>query len=162
MVPEHAEVTMLLKGRVAIVTGAAQGIGREYARVLAANGAAVAVADINLGSARQTADEIVTSGGRPIALETDVSDKGSFRPAATKAGSELGAVTILVNNAAIYHSMRLDPLLEVDIGYWRKVFAVNLDGALLMSGGRAADYRAGLGANRKSGFDCCIQKCCSR
>ena len=54
---------MLLKDRVAIVTGAAEGIGREYAKVLAANGAAVAVADLNLKCARQTADEIIAAGG---------------------------------------------------------------------------------------------------
>lgn len=76
---------MLLKGRDAIVTGAAQGIGREYAKVLAANGAAVAVANINLGSARPTADEIVAPCRRAITLETDVSDKGSCLAAATKA-----------------------------------------------------------------------------
>ncbi len=124
---------MGLHGRVAIVTGAAQGIGREYAKVLAANGAAVVVADINLKSANETAEEIASAGGRAVAVETDVSDKGSCQSAAARAREALGPVTILVNNAAIYHSMRLDPLLEVDIGYWRKVFSVNLDGALLMS-----------------------------
>ena len=75
---------MLLKGRVAIVPGAVQGIGGEYAKVLAANGAAVAIAETNLGSARQTAAEILASGGRAIALATDVSDKDSCLAAATK------------------------------------------------------------------------------
>jgi NAD(P)-dependent dehydrogenase (short-subunit alcohol dehydrogenase family) len=121
------------EGRVAMVTGAAQGIGREYAKALADNGAAVAVADINLKSAGQTAEEITSAGGRAIALETDVNDQASCLAAAARARKELGPVTILINNAAIYHSMRLDPLLAIDIGYWRKVFAVNLDGALLMS-----------------------------
>lgn len=124
---------MVLEGRVAIVTGAAQGIGREYAKVLAANGAAVAVADINLKSTRETAEEIASAGGRAIALETDVSDKASCLSAAARTREKFGPATILVNNAAIYHSMRLDSLLEVDIDYWRKVFTVNLDGALLMS-----------------------------
>ncbi len=124
---------MGLDDRVAIVTGAGQGIGREYAKVLAANRAAVVVADINLKSARDTAEEIASAGGRALALETDISDKASCQRAAAKARDALGPVTILVNNAAIYHSMHLDPLLEVEIGYWRKVFSVNLDGALLMS-----------------------------
>jgi len=124
---------MGLDGRVAIVTGAAQGIGREYAKVLAANGAAVVVADINPRSASDTAKEIASAGGRAVAVETDVSDKASCQRAAAKARDAFGPVTILVNNAAIYHSMRMDPLLKVDIGYWRKVFSVNLDGALLMS-----------------------------
>ena len=122
---------MSLEGRVAIVTGAAQGIGREYAKVLAANGAAVVVADVK--PAGDTVDEIRSAGGRAVAVETDVSDEASCREAATKAREAFGPVTILVNNAAIYHSMRMDPLLEMDIAYWRKVFGVNLDGALLMS-----------------------------
>ena len=124
---------MALEGRVAIVTGAGQGIGREYARVLAANGAAVAIADVNVDGAKETAAEIEKAGGRAVAIETDVGDKASCDRAAAKARDAFGPVTILINNAAIYHSMRLDPLLEMDIAYWRKVFAVNLDGALLMA-----------------------------
>ena len=120
-----------LEGRVAIVTGGAQGIGREYAKAHAANGAVVVVADVQPATA--TVDEIRSAGGRALAIETDVSDKASCARAAAKAREAFGAVTILVNNAAIYHSMRLDPLLEIDIAYWRKVFSVNLDGALLMS-----------------------------
>jgi NAD(P)-dependent dehydrogenase (short-subunit alcohol dehydrogenase family) len=116
-----------------MVTGAAQGIGREYAKVLAANGAAVAVADVNAKGAGDVADEIRSAGGKAVAIDADVSDKASSVRAAAKAREALGPVTILVNNAAIYHSMRMDPLLEMDIGYWRKVFSVNLDGALLMS-----------------------------
>ena len=124
---------MGLDGRVAIVTGAAQGIGREYAKVLAANGVAVGVADINMKSAGDTAEEIASAGGRAMALETDVSDESSCQRAAAKARDALGPVTMLVNNAAMYHSMRMDALLKVDIGYWRRAFSVNLDGALLMS-----------------------------
>src|SRR5258706_10096926 len=120
-----------LDGRVAIVTGGAQGIGREYAKVLAASGAAVVGADGK--AAGETVDEIRAAGGRVVAVETDVSDKASCFATAAKAREAFGAVTILVNNAAIYHSMRLDPLLEMDIAYWRKAFSVNLDGALLMS-----------------------------
>ncbi len=124
---------MGLEGKAAIVTGAAQGIGCEYAKSLAANGVAVGLADVNTKDAARVAEEIRAAGGKAIALETDVSDAGSCRRAAAKARETLGPVTILVNNAAIYHSMRFDPLLEIDIAYWRKVFAVNLDGALLMS-----------------------------
>lgn len=124
---------MMLEGRVAIVTGAAQGIGREYAKVLAANGAAVVVADINLKGAKETVAQIEAASGRALAVETDVSDKSSCLRVAAQAREVFGPVSILVNNAAIYHSMRLDRMLDVDIEYWRKVFWVNLDGALLMS-----------------------------
>ena len=124
---------MSLEGRVAIVTGAGQGIGREYARILAANGAAVVIADVNGEGANATAAELAREGGKTLAVATDVSDRDSCRRAAASAREAFGPVTILVNNAAMYHSMRLDPLLEMDIAYWRKAFSVNLDGALLMA-----------------------------
>ena len=124
---------MSLEGRVAIVTGAGQGIGREYARILAANGAAVVIADLNADGANATVAELASEGGKTLAVATDVSDRDSCRRAATAARDAFGPVTILVNNAAMYHSMRLDPLLEMDIAYWRKAFSVNLDGALLMA-----------------------------
>jgi NAD(P)-dependent dehydrogenase (short-subunit alcohol dehydrogenase family) len=124
---------MALERRVAIVTGAAQGIGREYTKVIAANGAAVIVADINMKGAQETVAQIDATGGRALAVETDVSNKSSCLHVAAQAREAFGPVSILVNNAAIYHSMRLDRMLDVDIEYWRKVFSVNLDGALLMS-----------------------------
>ncbi len=124
---------MTHEGRVAIVTGAAQGIGREYARAIAATGAAVAAADRNEDGARETVDQITAAGGRALAVGVDVSDKASCLRLADTVRRDLGPATILVNNAAIYHSMRLDRILEVDIDYWRKLYSVNLDGALLMS-----------------------------
>ncbi len=124
---------MTHEGRVAIVTGAAQGIGREYARAIAATGAAVAAADRNEDGARETMDQITAAGGRALAVEVDVSDKTSCLRLADTVRRDLGPATILVNNAAIYHSMRLDRILEVDIDYWRRLYSVNLDGALLMS-----------------------------
>lgn len=120
-----------MDGKVAIVTGAAQGIGREYARALADWGAAVAVADLNLVGAKETATAIGEAGGKAVAVEVDVSDEASTRRLAEQVEAELGRIDVLVNNAAIYHSMRMDSALEVDIAYWRKVFSVNLDGALL-------------------------------
>ena len=124
---------MSLEGRVAIITGAAQGIGKEYARTVAASGAAVVAADVNEAGARETAAEIEAAGGRAIAVAVDIGDKGSCLKLADTVRRTLGPATILVNNAAIYHSMRLDKLLEVDIAYWRKLYSVNLDGALLMA-----------------------------
>ncbi|MBW3662295.1 MAG: SDR family oxidoreductase [Actinobacteria bacterium] len=120
-------------GHVAVVTGAAQGIGREYARALAEDGAQVVVADINRDGASETAELIDKDGGTALAIAVDVSDRDSTLALAEQVRDAFGATHIVVNNAAIYHSMRLDPVLEVDIDYWRRIFSVNLDGALLVT-----------------------------
>jgi NAD(P)-dependent dehydrogenase (short-subunit alcohol dehydrogenase family) len=122
-----------LEGRVAVVTGGAQGIGAVYARALAEAGAKVVVADLNIAGARETASTIAQAGGTSTAIEVDVSDKASTLALADEVRKQFGTAHILVNNAAIYHSMRTDPQMTVDIDYWRKVFSVNLDGALLMT-----------------------------
>ena len=122
-----------LAGRVGVVTGSAQGIGRAYALALAAAGATVVVADLQADGAEATAELIRLAGGEALAAEVDVSDQASTRALAATVDAAYGAAHIVVNNAAIYHSMQLDPQLTVDIGYWRKVFSVNLDGALLVT-----------------------------
>jgi 3-oxoacyl-[acyl-carrier protein] reductase len=122
-----------LTGRVAVVTGAAQGIGEAYARALARCGASTVVADINDAAAKRVADEIAQNGGLSQALTVDVSDLESTLALAEAVRAGFGGCHIVVNNAAIYHSMRLDPQLTVDIDYWRKVFSVNLDGPLLVT-----------------------------
>jgi NAD(P)-dependent dehydrogenase (short-subunit alcohol dehydrogenase family) len=120
-------------GHVAIITGAAQGIGREYALDLAADGATIVAADLNLAGAEETAKLVTGDGGTALAVEVDVSSRDSTLALAAEVKDKLGGAHILVNNAAIYHSMRMDPVLSVDIDYWRRMFSVNLDGALLMS-----------------------------
>ena len=120
-----------LGGRVAVVTGAAGGIGRDYAIGLARRGAKVVVADLNGDGAKETAELIQGLGFEAFPVVVDVSERASTRHLAEQAKARFGGAHILVNNAAIYHNLRLDPQLTVDIDYWRKVFAVNLDGALL-------------------------------
>ena len=122
-----------LEGRVAVVTGAAQGIGRGYALTLAEHGAAVVVADLNTAGARETADVIEQHGGSALPVTVDVSDRDSTLELAEATRQRFGAAHIVVNNAALYHSMRLDPQLTVDIEYWRRVFSVNVDGPLLVT-----------------------------
>lgn len=122
---------MTLEGKVAVVTGAAQGIGREYAHAFARGGAKVVVADIQAEGAERVAKEIEGAGGEALAVTVDVSDEPSTLAMAAAAKERFGTVHILVNNAAIYHSMRLEGQMTVPIDYWRKVFGVNLDGALL-------------------------------
>lgn len=124
---------MDLQGRIAVITGAAQGIGREYALGLAEDGATVVAADVNLDGAQETAKLAKERNLSVVAKQVDVSDRESTLALAEEVRGELGNTNILVNNAAIYHSMRMDPVLQVDIEYWRKMFSVNVDGALLMS-----------------------------
>jgi NAD(P)-dependent dehydrogenase (short-subunit alcohol dehydrogenase family) len=118
--------------RVAVVTGAARGIGKVYAEALAEDGATVLVTDVDHAGAEATVQDIVAAGGAAQALHLDVTDRVAIHDAAATVERTVGPVQILVNNAAIYHSLRLDSVLDVDPEYWRHVFAVNVEGALNM------------------------------
>jgi NAD(P)-dependent dehydrogenase (short-subunit alcohol dehydrogenase family) len=122
-----------LEGRVAIVTGAAQGIGVVYAQALAEEGARVVVADIQADAAESAAAALREGGAEAMAVVVDVSNKASTLALADAVRERFGTAHVLVNNAAIFHSMRTDPQMTVDIEYWRKIFSVNVDGVLLMT-----------------------------
>ena len=126
-------------GKVAIVTGAAQGIGEAYARALAGAGAAVVIADISADAGQQVADHICAGGGTAAFVRTDVSDPESARAMAALAADRFGGIDYLVNNAAIYGTMRFDLLLSVDWDYYKRFMGVNMDGALACT---RACYRA--------------------
>jgi len=114
-------------GKVAIVTGAAQGIGEAYARALAAHGAAVVIADLNAEAGEKVAADL---GARAAFIRTDVSDPESAEMMAQFTVNEFGGIDYLVNNAAIYGQMKFDLLLNVDWDYYQSFLAVNLSGAL--------------------------------
>ena len=124
---------MRFEGKVAVVTGSAQGIGEAYARALGAEGAAVVVADLDAGLGEQVAKQIEADGGRAIFVPVDVSDPVSAQAMADRAAEELGGVDLLVNNAAIYGDMAFDLLVTVDWDYYKRFMAVNLDGALVVT-----------------------------
>jgi NAD(P)-dependent dehydrogenase (short-subunit alcohol dehydrogenase family) len=124
---------MRFAGKVAVVTGAAQGIGEAYARALAGEGASVVVADLNAEAGETVAKSIESDGGRAIFVETDVSSPDSAAAMVRRVTEEYGGIDCLVNNAAIYGAMQFDLLVSVDWDYYKKFMSVNLDGALVMT-----------------------------
>ena len=124
---------MRFEDKVAIVTGAAQGIGEAYAKALAAEGAAVVVADLNEDSGNRVAKEIEASGGTAMFVRCDVADAESATAMADAAVAAYGGIDLLVNNAAIYGDMQFDLLITVDWDYYRKFMSVNMDGALVVT-----------------------------
>ena len=122
---------MRFEDKVAIVTGAAQGIGEAYARALAAEGAKVVVADLNEESGERVAKEIEAAGGRAVAVTVDIADEASVAAMAASAVEAFGGIDFLVNNAAIYGGMRNETLLEGEWAYYQRFMAVNMNGALL-------------------------------
>ncbi|MBA3308438.1 MAG: SDR family oxidoreductase, partial [Nocardioidaceae bacterium] len=116
--------------RVAIVTGAARGIGAAVAKRLSADGLAVAVLDLDEVDCAGTVEEISTAGGRALAVRVDVADAAGVETAVAEVADALGAPTVLVNNAGITRDNLLFKMTEDD---WDSVLRVHLRGAFLMT-----------------------------
>ncbi len=116
-----------MTGKVAIVTGAGQGIGKAIALALHKRGAAAAIVDINHCNAEKTAGEIVHAGGKAVAIRADVSIVEDIRGMVEKTVREFGSVDILVNNAGILSKTPVEEITEAE---WDRIMNVNLKGVL--------------------------------
>jgi 3-hydroxybutyrate dehydrogenase len=117
-----------LKNKVAFITGAASGIGKEIALEFAREGASIAVADLNLAGAETTAAEIIGHGGSALAIALDVTNEAQVEAAVQTAIRTFGNIDILISNAGI---QIVHPLAEFSFTDWKKMLAIHLDGAFL-------------------------------
>jgi 3-oxoacyl-[acyl-carrier protein] reductase len=122
-----------LNGRVALVTGGANGIGRAIVERLAANGAAVAILDLEAESAQQTAAELTAEGRRVIARAADVSDGQRIAAVAAEIRRELGPIDILINNAGINTAKDRRPIHEYSEVDWERIVRVDMTGVFTVS-----------------------------
>ena len=114
--------------RVVIITGAGQGIGREFARQFAAAGAIAVVADINLENCQRVVGEIEAAGGKGLAVKVDVADRASVDAMVAAAVDQYRRVDALVNNAGIFASLEKRPFDQIPLQQWEQVMRVNVTG----------------------------------
>ena len=117
-------MTQRLKGKSALITGAARGIGRAFAEAYVREGATVAIADINLDAAMKTADEI---GASAYAVSLDVTNPTSIEAAVKAVEQKAGGLDILINNAALFD---LAPIVDITRASYDRLFSVNVAGTL--------------------------------
>ena len=121
---------MRLQGKVALITGAASGIGLEIARTMAREGAAVAIADISLEGAQAAAAQIEHDCGRAIAVGMDVTDEAQVTAGVNHTVAACGGLDIVVSNAGVQH---IAPIHELAYADWRRVVSIHLDAAFLVT-----------------------------
>jgi len=124
---------MRLKGKVAVVTGAGQGLGAAYAKKLAEEGAKVVIAELNDDKGKAVAKDITEKGYEALALMTDVSKEESTRALAGFVMEKYGHIDVLINNAAIISTITLKPTEEITVDEWDRLMEVNLRGVFLCS-----------------------------
>ncbi|WP_267225770.1 3-hydroxybutyrate dehydrogenase [Dyella silvae] len=117
-----------LDGKVALITGAASGLGKAIAELYAKNGAAVAIADINQQAADATAAEINAAGGKAIGIAMDVTDEAAVNAGTDKVVATFGHLDILISNAGI---QIINPIDQFSYADWKKMLAIHLDGGFL-------------------------------
>ncbi len=119
---------MRLKDKVAVITGAASGIGKEIAITFAREGGKVVIADLDQKAADATAAELDPSGARAFGVAMDVASEEQVNAGIAKSIARFGALDVLVSNAGI---QIVDPIVDFDFAKWKKLLAIHLDGAFL-------------------------------
>ncbi|WP_158754598.1 3-hydroxybutyrate dehydrogenase [Dyella sp. S184] len=117
-----------LDGKVALITGAASGIGKAIAELYAKNGAAVGIADINQQAADAAAAEIIAAGGKAIGVAMDVTDEAAVNAGTEKVVAAFGRLDILISNAGV---QIINPIDQFAFADWKKMLAIHLDGGFL-------------------------------
>ena len=117
-----------LDGKVALITGAARGIGKAIAELYAKNGAAVAIADINQQAADAAAAEINAAGGKAIGVAMDVTDEAAVNAGTEKTVAAFGRLDILISNAGV---QIINPIDQFAFADWKKMLSIHLDGGFL-------------------------------
>lgn len=133
-----------LAGKVALITGAASGIGKATALLLAEEGATVAVTDLSDRDIRIVADQIAASGGRSSAIALDVTSESAWQSALDAVLTAHGKLDIVVNNAGLSAAA---PIAETSLSEWRRIMAVNLDGVFLGTKYAVLAMRKGTGGS---------------
>ena len=133
-----------MTGKVAVITGAARGLGREYAIKMAAEGAAIVAGDVR--SCDETVAAISKDGGQATGVELDVADPASCDNATKIAADLYGKIDVLVNNAALYGGLKGGPFDAIEIEEWDRCTAVNVTGMELLQIGRGLMRDAGGGS----------------
>ncbi len=119
---------MRFENKTVLITGAGQGIGRAYAHEFAKAGAAVVIADLNIEKAQAVAAEILAENGKALAVKVDVSDDKSTTEMVAQAVKAFGTVDVLINNAAVFSTLKMKPFEEIDAHEWDFVMGVNARG----------------------------------
>jgi 3-oxoacyl-[acyl-carrier protein] reductase len=124
---------MRLKDKVVIITGAGQGLGAAYARKFCKEGARVVLADINGDKLHDVVKELTKKGYEAFSVSTDVSEESSTQALVRASVERYGRIDVLVNNAAVFSTIKLKPMEEIPVEEWDRLMSVNLRGLFLCS-----------------------------
>jgi NAD(P)-dependent dehydrogenase (short-subunit alcohol dehydrogenase family) len=124
---------MAMMGRVAFITGGGRGIGEIFAKALAAEGASIVLADLDLEAAERVAADIERTGGAAMAVSCDVSDEDTVAKAVAEATARFGGIDILINNAALHSFTYGQPITRLPLDKWRRMLEVNVVGIVICS-----------------------------